>query len=402
MPTITIGFVPRERFSLAAESLQRLFDYTPIPFDLVVVDCNIPAPYRRQMDDVLRGRPNVTIIQRDHYMLPNQSKNLVIGAATGEFLCIVENDVLVLEGWLARLLAAAEEHPADVAVPLIIEGPVGHGKVHFDDLLGEVEAVAGPTGTKLRIVRRQGKREEDRRSTRRTVHCMEQHCLLFRRSVFDRIGLYDEELNTRDEVDLSLALHQGGARVVFEPQAVVHYIPPYPPREDELPYFYLKWDLDRAARSRVRIQEKWNLVEVPGDLAFVRDRNLIGQLHRVKEELRSLAVPGQPMILVDGDEWRGTDMTAGLDVLPFLEKDGQSWGAPDDDATAIRELERMRSSGASHIIFAWQAFWWFDHYAGFRDHLRAKYRPTVENDRLVAFDLHSGCGNGPGGAKQSA
>ena len=37
-PRITIGFLPRERFVLAAESLTSLYEHTTVPFELVVVD----------------------------------------------------------------------------------------------------------------------------------------------------------------------------------------------------------------------------------------------------------------------------------------------------------------------------------------------------------------------------
>lgn len=387
MSKVTIGFVPRERFSLAAESLQRIFDCTRIPFDLIVVDCNIPATYREQMEKVLEGRDNVTVLRRDHYLLPNQSKNLVVAKATGEYLCMIENDVLVQEGWLSTLIAACEEHPADVAVPLIIEGPLGAKEVHFDDLLGEVRHVQGSDGPQLEIVPRKGNKNDDRKAARQTVQFMEQHCLLFRRSVFDRIGPYDEELNTRDEIDLSLSLYHAGVPVVFEPKCVVHYIPPFPPRPDETDYFFTKWDLERAANSRRRIREKWNLVEVPGSMEFVKDRNRIGHLHQVRERLEKLASSREPFILVDQERLRGTGFTDGLPAIPFVEKDGQYWGAPADDAEAIQELERLRQSGARYIAFVWFTHWWLDYYTGFRDYLRSQYRCILENDRVVVFDL---------------
>ncbi|MGH7801487.1 MAG: hypothetical protein ACREOW_12835 [Thermodesulfobacteriota bacterium] len=71
MSTITIGFVARERFSVASECLQRIFDCTHIPFNLIVVDCNIPQVYWQQMEKVLRGRSNVRVIYTDRYLLPN-------------------------------------------------------------------------------------------------------------------------------------------------------------------------------------------------------------------------------------------------------------------------------------------------------------------------------------------
>ena len=84
MPSLTMGFVPRERFSLAAKSLESILEHTPKPFRLIVVDCNIPAVYRREMDAVLSRFDDVQVIRRDHYLRPNQSKNLVIAEAKVE------------------------------------------------------------------------------------------------------------------------------------------------------------------------------------------------------------------------------------------------------------------------------------------------------------------------------
>jgi hypothetical protein len=67
---------------------------------------------------------------------------------------------------------------------------------------------------------------------------------------------------------------------------------------------------------------------------------------------------------------------------------GQYGGPPPDDATAIRELERLRQSGASFIVFARPAFWWLDYHAALC-HLRSAFRCVLENDRLVVFDLRA-------------
>src|SRR5919109_117125 len=136
MAKVTTGFVPRDRFSKAAESLQRIFDHTDIPFNLIVVDCNTPQLYRQQMEKVLKGRGNVKVIRTDRYLLTNEANNIVIQESKDDFLCIIENDIMVEKGWLSYLIAACEEHPADVAVPLIFERQSEFEKVHFDDRLG--------------------------------------------------------------------------------------------------------------------------------------------------------------------------------------------------------------------------------------------------------------------------
>jgi hypothetical protein len=112
----------------------------------------------------------------------------------------------------------------------------------------------------------------------------------------------------------------------------------------------------------------------------------VAKLVRLKEDLTTLLPPGAVLILADDDRY-WYRLTADRPVLPFLERDGQYWGAPEDDETAIRELERLRRSGASFLAFARPAFWWLEYYSEFHRHLRATYRCVLQNDCLVVFDL---------------
>jgi hypothetical protein len=109
-------------------------------------------------------------------------------------------------------------------------------------------------------------------------------------------------------------------------------------------------------------------------------------LRLVPQHIAALIPQEETFIFIDQDHL-GSKVTAGRRAVPFLERDGRYWGAPPDDATAIRELERLRRAGASFVVFAWPAFWWLDHYGGLREHLRSKFRCVMENDLLVAFDL---------------
>jgi SAM-dependent methyltransferase len=76
-------------------------------------------------------------------------------------------------------------------------------------------------------------------------------------------------------------------------------------------------------------------------------------------------------------------------MLPFLEHDGVYWGNPRNDDEAIRELERMRSSGSAFIVFSWLSFWWLDYYSGLREYLRGRFPCVRENECLIAFDLRN-------------
>jgi hypothetical protein len=110
------------------------------------------------------------------------------------------------------------------------------------------------------------------------------------------------------------------------------------------------------------------------------------QAYSAARELSSVVPPYGTFILAD-EAQLGDDFLADSRAIPFVESDGHYAGPPADDETAIGEFERLRHTGASHIAFAWPAFWWLDHYAGFHRHLRANFPCVLQNDRVVVFDL---------------
>ena len=67
------------------------------------------------------------------------------------------------------------------------------------------------------------------------------------------------------------------------------------------------------------------------------------QINLSKHEIAKILQPGDSFILVDQGTFTN-EMSAGGRAIPFLEREGQYWGPPPDDATAIQELERLRRS----------------------------------------------------------
>jgi hypothetical protein len=111
----------------------------------------------------------------------------------------------------------------------------------------------------------------------------------------------------------------------------------------------------------------------------------VRRLQKCREALTRLIPLAQPFILVDDEQVRSTLPHAR--AIPFLEKNGEYWGPPADNATAIRELERLRRTGARYIAFTWPAFWWTEHYGEFYRHLCEKFRRVLKDDRVLVFDL---------------
>jgi glycosyltransferase involved in cell wall biosynthesis len=105
-------------------------------------------------------------------------------------------------------------------------------------------------------------------------------------------------------------------------------------------------------------------------------------------EIVDLIPPGERFILVDENLWKPGNFPSHC-PLPFLERDGLCWGNPPDDETAIREVERICRSGVNFMVFAWPAFWWFEYYSRFYNHLRSNFRCVLQNERLVVFNLRT-------------
>ena len=119
----------------------------------------------------------------------------------------------------------------------------------------------------------------------------------------------------------------------------------------------------------------------------LREQRYLHSLSQVQKELRSIISEDTSFILMDQDQWRGTEITEGLQPIPFVERDGEYWGPPSDDATAVREFERLRQSGAGYAVVGWPAFWFLEYYPGLHDQLRSHCDCILKNDRMIVFDL---------------
>jgi len=114
------------------------------------------------------------------------------------------------------------------------------------------------------------------------------------------------------------------------------------------------------------------------------------RVYEVTQEIAKLVPPHDAFILVDEGRLDAAPLVAPRRCIPFLEKDGHYWGKPADDEAAIREVMRLRLSGANFLIFVSSTFWWLEYYPRLKRYLDSNFRCALEDDRLLAFDLHTG------------
>jgi len=110
-------------------------------------------------------------------------------------------------------------------------------------------------------------------------------------------------------------------------------------------------------------------------------------VHTAQQQLTAVTSADSVVVLADLDQGGFGSTIAGRARLPFVERDGQYFGPPIDDAHAISELARLQAAGATHFALLWPAFWFFDAYPGFEQHLRTSHRCVLEHPAAIVFAL---------------
>jgi GT2 family glycosyltransferase len=295
----TVVVTQRERFGMTAESLDSLYEMTDPPFEVIYVDGASP----RRTADYLRGqaaRRGFTLIRREHFLTPNQARNIGLAAASTPYVVFVDNDVIYTRGWLDALARCAEETGAGIVAPLTCHAFPLHQVIHhaggdftdperMDAFFGEPPAEGRPFvevmhGHNEKVADWEGRLE------RQETGYPEFHCVLARRAMFDQIGPLDEKLlSTKEHIDFAMCARAAGWKVWFEPGSVVTYV--FPNRQRPLepadwPFFALRWSDEHGRRSLEHFVAKWRL-DTPPD--YVASKKFVYKLRRVQAILIPLA-----------------------------------------------------------------------------------------------------------------
>ncbi len=266
---VTLVISPRERFSVARESLLSIFGNTRVNFEMIYVDAGGPVELSDWLDEQAELR-SFSVLRPGRIVNPNEARNMALRLSKTRYVAFLDNDVICAPGWLEALIKCAEEEQADLVAPLICHGLPLHTSIHHAGgrLVGDGKAFfAQATGERVALdaIALAGKKVADVATLlkRELSECIEFHCVLARRSLFDRIGPLDEALlSTREHNDLCLAVVKAQAKIVFEPAATVTYLFPSrqrPMLKGDWTYFMLHWSPQWQQRSIQRYEAKWGL-----------------------------------------------------------------------------------------------------------------------------------------------
>lgn len=308
---LTLVVIPRERFSMARESLESLYANTPPGFRMIYVDGHSPRAVRDHLR-AAQTRHGFELIRTGHYVSNNQARNLGLARVQTPWVVLVDNDLIFAPGWLQALMRCAEETAADVVAPLICEGWPAQVTMHYagGEYVPDAELAAfhaDDSGERELREKQFGLKQplsdwRERLQRGPTGFC-EPHCILARMSLLQQIrpAAFDEAmLATKEHLDFCMSVRALGGHIVFEPAAIVTFVLPCaarPLQPSDLPFYFLRWSDDWQHRSLDHFRRKWRL----GKTDF-RKRYLGSGYRRddlVRVYLRKLPLIGERQRLVE-------------------------------------------------------------------------------------------------------
>jgi GT2 family glycosyltransferase len=143
--------------------------------------------------------------------------NAGIKASTGEMVALLNNDTVVDPNWMSELIKAMQEHPE--------AGSAGCKMLAYDDhtLLDG----AGDGYRRGGLPGRIGHKERDTGRFNRKRYLLGAcgGAALYRRELFDAIGLFDEDYFAYlEDVDLGLRAQAAGFKCIYVPTSIVYHL----------------------------------------------------------------------------------------------------------------------------------------------------------------------------------
>ncbi|NRA37138.1 MAG: glycosyltransferase [Planctomycetes bacterium] len=258
----TIVVSPRERYTSIIPSLLSIFNTVDKRVSIIVVEGASPDACKKEIA-ALKLQREFKHISVPYPITPNEARNIGAKEVATEFIIFADNDIEYTSGWLEALEKNADTNNADAVAPLIFIGPTENPVIHHagGKLIYEYDGENRILAEKHRFMNTPLDEVESQIADISMLEndVCEFHCMLMRKTLYDKMGALDERLITREQIDFALRCKDIGARVTFEKDSRVTYLAYNPFNPVDLEYHLFRWSDERAIQSINAFQNTWKV-----------------------------------------------------------------------------------------------------------------------------------------------
>lgn len=257
MNTVTVIINPRDRYSGLMECIERLYECTPQPFTLWVLDLGYPSAVLGPVRERLADQPDARIIELG-LGVPMDALRAVRADIETPRVVLLDNDTRVSAGWLPPLLAAVDGGAAVVS-PLVLESNgLDQGAELRNHLYTGQLRVVDVADQACLIEQKHYRRTPmaEIPGERAPTGTFEMHCVMFDTATFQAIEL--PSMVTREHLDISLQVHLRGQHMLVEPASVVTF-DNLATRMNlaDMRFFFHRWSRRFTQRSAELFERRW-------------------------------------------------------------------------------------------------------------------------------------------------
>jgi GT2 family glycosyltransferase len=192
---------------VTSRCIDSIFDNTHCDYRLIIIDNASDAPTRLYLEQLKSSRPEaVLLITNQENLGFTKAVNQGMRAASADFVCIANNDIIVSDGWLQEMMQVAQSHK-DIG---IVNPATNFGKKKPSNITYQQYAVQMTKG------------KEGRFSETASPVAF---CYLIKKEVIDKIGLLDERFSPGyfEDTDYAIRARRAGYKSVFAEGAFVFH-----------------------------------------------------------------------------------------------------------------------------------------------------------------------------------
>jgi GT2 family glycosyltransferase len=197
------------------QTVESLLKYTHSDYELICVDNGSVDQTREYLEKLQKTEKHVRVILNEKNVGFAKANNQGMKIATGEYILLLNNDVILTEGWLERMLVCVESDPLIGVVGPVTNHAVGQQVVEFplDVDVPNVQKFAC-----MQVMQYAGYWFE--------THRIIGFCLLVKKEVIEKIGMLDERFGPGgfEDYDFCLRVKQAGYRIMIMKDVFVYHM----------------------------------------------------------------------------------------------------------------------------------------------------------------------------------